>query len=200
MLTPLESFMSVNGDQTLRLNYDLNEDSVVFDLGGYQGAWSDAIFERYHCKIHIFEPATIYADLIANRFANNGNIILHRFGLADSNRRCQLAVLGDASSIFHQTEQMIEINLVKASHFFEEYQIRAVDLMKINIEGSEYELLEHLLESNLVSRIIDIQVQFHDIFPTAEKRMKAIQTKLKKTHNLTYQYKFVWENWRRVER
>jgi len=68
--------------------------------------------------------------------------------------------------------------------------------MKINIEGSEYDLLEHLLETNYVKIIKNIQVQFHDFVPNAEKRMKRIQEKLQKTHYLTYQYPFVWENWR----
>ena len=39
------------GDQTLRLNYDLNEHSVVFDLGGYEGQWSADIFQRYQCNV-----------------------------------------------------------------------------------------------------------------------------------------------------
>ena len=35
-------------------------------------------------------------------------------------------------------------------------------LMKINIEGGEFELLERLLETRLISRIENIQVQFHN--------------------------------------
>jgi len=30
-------WFAVNGDQTLRLNYDLDANSLVFDLGGYKG-------------------------------------------------------------------------------------------------------------------------------------------------------------------
>ena len=68
--------------------------------------------------------------------------------------------------------------------------------MKINIEGGEYELLEHLIEEKLMADIANIQVQFHDFIPGAQARMEAIQQELKKTHSLTYQYLFVWENWR----
>ena len=44
------------GDSELRLNYNLNEDSVVVDLGGFKGDWSALISEKYSCNIHIFEP------------------------------------------------------------------------------------------------------------------------------------------------
>lgn len=67
-----------------------------------------------------------------------------------------------------------------------------VDLGKINIEGAEYELLEHLSSTGR-----DVQVQFHDFVPLAAERMARIQSGLGRTHRPTYQYRFVWENWRR---
>ncbi len=36
-----------------------------------------------------------------------------------------------------------------------------------------------------------------DIAKDSTDRMHAIQRGLNKTHEATYQYKFVWENWRR---
>ena len=36
-----------NGDKTHRLNYNLNEKSIVFDLGGYEGQWASDIFSKY---------------------------------------------------------------------------------------------------------------------------------------------------------
>jgi hypothetical protein len=55
--------------------------------------------------------------------------------------------------------------------------------------------LEHLIETEWIKKIKNIQIQFHDFVPHAEKHMKAIQEQLKKTHFLTYQYPWVWENW-----
>ena len=67
--------------------------------------------------------------------------------------------------------------------------------MKVNIEGGEYDLLEGLIENGLTARIRNIQVQFHDFVPNAYERMKNIQLSLSKTHKITYQFEFVWENW-----
>lgn len=70
-----------------------------------------------------------------------------------------------------------------------------IDLMKINIEGAEYDLLEHILNRDLAGRINNIQVQFHNFIENCGERMFAIQKKLGETHQLTYQYLYVWENW-----
>ena len=51
------------------MSADLGPDSVVFDLGGFRGEWSERIFARYLSTIHIFEPHPVYAKLIAANFA-----------------------------------------------------------------------------------------------------------------------------------
>ncbi len=203
-LTPQEErvlpWFRDRGDATLRLDYDLDHSALVFDLGGYEGQWASDIFGRYCCRIHIFEPVPEFADRIAARFKRNGRISLHRFALAGENGRSFITLAGDGSSMHRQGGERREIVLVKAADFFERERIDTINLMKINIEGGEYDLLEHLIASGLVRRIRDIQVQFHDFVPDAERRMAAIQSRLQETHALTFQYPFVWENWRLRDR
>ena len=69
--------------------------------------------------------------------------------------------------------------------------------MKINIEGGEYDLLDSLISADIVQSIANIQVQFHDfLIKDAKEKMRKIQEKLSLTHEPTYQYEFVWENWK----
>jgi FkbM family methyltransferase len=185
------------GDQTLRLDYDLGPESVVFDIGGYEGQWSSDIFGRYCCFVHVFEPVETFAAAIEQRFAKNDMVVVHRFGLAGATKSIPIGMDRDASSMYKATSGSDRVRLVRACDFLEESRIRVIDLMKINIEGGEYELLEHLIESGWITRIRDIQVQFHDFVPDAEGRMAALQLRLEATHYTTYQYPFVWENWRR---
>lgn len=186
-----------NGDKTLRLEYSLSDDSIVFDLGGYEGQWASDIFSMYCCSIYVFEPVETFANNIKTRFANNKKIHVYQYGLTSMTKSEEIFVDGDSSSTFKDNSSGEEIHLVKAIDFIKENNISKIDLMKINIEGGEYNLLEHLLDSKFIENIENIQVQFHDFFPDAEERMTAIQQKLEKTHSLTYQYPFVWENWRR---
>jgi len=184
------------GDKILRLDYDLGENSLVFDVGGYEGQWASDIFGRYCCPIHIFEPVGKFAEQIEYRFKGNKEIIVHKSGLADKNTTVPITLSNDGSSVFIQGSTLEQIQLIKAMDFIEQNGIIKIDLMKINIEGGEYDLLEHLIKSGFVINIQNIQIQFHDFVPNAETRMLKIQRSLSTTHDLTYQYVFVWENWK----
>jgi FkbM family methyltransferase len=152
----------------------------------------------YDCSIQIFEPVETFASRIEARFSRQKKIVVHRFGLSSETGNAQIYLAGDATSIFKASSECREVRLVKASDFFEREAISRVDLMKINIEGGEYDLLEHLLDCRLTRVIANIQVQFHNVVPNAEGRMNKIQERLRATHSLTYQYPFVWENWRLI--
>jgi FkbM family methyltransferase len=90
-----------------------------------------------------------------------------------------------------------EIRIVDAKQWFDENGIESVALMKINIEGGEYDLLDRMIQTRLVESIENIQVQFHNFTVNATRRMEHIQKDLERTHTSTYQYRFVWENWAR---
>jgi FkbM family methyltransferase len=191
----VKPWKQINGDKTLRLNYDLDNFSVVFDLGGYEGQWASDIFSKYQCTVFVFEPYLPYAGDIKSRFEKNTHIKVYNFGLGKEDKRLELYPSKDASSIFKKNGVPSIIEIRKASTFIRSANIRMIDLMKINIEGGEYDLLEELIEEGTVKHIRNIQVQFHDFVPDAYKRMKKIQFLLSATHQLSFQYEFVWENW-----
>lgn len=185
------------GDQTLRLDYELNENSVVFDLGGYKGEFAADIYCRYTSEIYIFEPIESFFQIIQKKFLKNNKVKIYNFGLAGKDDEMQISMSDNSSSVFLKTENSETIQLKSIVDFIRVNNITKVDLIKINIEGGEYEVLESLLENNLIGIFENIQVQFHDfLFENAKERMNAIQEKLKLTHQTTYQYEFVWENWK----
>ena len=192
-------WLATNGDKTFRLDYPLNRDSIVLDVGGFEGQWTSDIFSRYMCRIHIFEPVPEFANRIARRFAANDRIKLHRLALGARSGDVALTVKGDTSSVFLKGEGRVTIQVITAESVFESERIDEVDLMKVNIEGGEYDLLEHLIATGLIMRIRRLQVQFHDFVPDAAARMRSIQAALERTHRLTYQFLFIWENWQRKD-
>ena len=78
--------------------------------------------------------------------------------------------------------------------FITEKGIQRIDLMKINIEGEEFNLLPRLLDSSLVQICRNLQIQFHDFVENSEILRKNMRSELEKTHHMTYDY-FIWENW-----
>ena len=71
----------VDGDATLRLDYPLAHDSIVFDLGGFKGQWASDIYSRYRSKIYVFEFVPAFAEKIRKRFTGNPDIVVYPYGL-----------------------------------------------------------------------------------------------------------------------
>lgn len=186
-------------EKNLRYTYNLEPSSMVFDVGGYTGIWSERIYELYQPQIHVFEPIAGHFELLKAKFADVPKIQVHKIGLGGMTRTLTMSQNAESSSAFEyisgkDTEM---VSLQAAASFVKEQGISRIDLMKINIEGGEYELLEHLIDSKIVEQITDLQIQFHSFVPDAKKRMREIRRKLSLTHYPTYVYTFNWENWRR---
>ena len=187
-----------NGDITLRLNYPINENSIVFDLGGYVGDWTQRISQKYNPNIFVFEPIPDLINSLKNKFSNNNKIKVFSFGLSNETKQIPIYFSNDGSSFYtNQNNKEILCDVVSIVDFIKENKIDNIDLMKINIEGDEFPLLESMLENNLITYVTDIQVQFHQFIPNAVARRELIHKKLSETHKLTYNYEFVWENWQK---
>ena len=172
--------------EEIRHEYPLDENSIVFDIGGYKGEWSKIIYDKYKCEIHCFEPAFRI---------DNPDIKVLPFGLGGYTRNETILVNKDKTGIICKAGQERIMYIIDVLEMIGDVKIKHIDLMKINIEGMEYELLERLIEADWAKNITDIQVQFHHM-KNSDERMLKIQNELKKTHKLTYQYRYVWENWR----
>jgi len=191
----LKKWFEDNGDNTHRINYNLNQDSIVFDLGGYIGEWSDKIKSKYDSKVYIFEPVFKYFSELKQTFELKENIKIYNFGLSDKTYDTEIIHNGASSSLYLIDGEKEKIKLINFVDFIKSEEIKNIDLIKINIEGGEYDLLDFILENNLQTQINNFQIQFHKMFDDCEIRRNNIREKLSETHTLTYDYTFVWENW-----
>lgn len=183
------------GYSTNKLSF-LKEDSIIFDIGGYEGQWASDIYGMYSSNIHIFEPVPSFAENIQKRFQYNKKIKANSFGLSDKTQNSMISVNKDGSSIIKNVGTQVEVKLVDIIEYIKQNNINKIDLMKINIEGGEYALLNRLIDTGYINNIGSILVQFHNFFPEAHKEMLVIQNRLRSSHKPIYQYEFVWELWR----
>jgi len=195
--TTVRRWFKDQGDSTLRLDYPLTEDSVVFDVGGYMGEWSRQIATRYNPYIYIFEPVPKFYISIVEKFKDNPKVSVFNLGFSDTTKIDAILLDNDGTSLYGSGGEKIDVSLVDIDQFFREHHITGVDLMKINIEGEEYTLLKRMLNKGIVEKCGNLQIQFHTFYPNAIKLRDKIRAALKRTHTLTYDYPFVWENWRK---
>jgi FkbM family methyltransferase len=192
----VNEWFRLDGDNTFRVNYDLNENSIVFDVGGYVGSWSKKIYDKYGCNIYIFEPIKQFYNIIYNKYKFNDKIKCYNFGLSHQTRNAYFNVDSDSTSEHIGNNKNELVKIVNIMEFIKNENIKCVDLIKINIEGEEYPMLENI--SDNFSIFNNIQVQFHDFIPNSKILRNDIIEKLKLTHIQTYCFEYVWENWERI--
>jgi len=193
----IRRWFSDKGDKSLRLDYELSKGSTVFDVGGYEGAWADEIFAKFCCRIFVFEPVPEFAAAIQARFAGNTSINVCPYGLSNRNGELTISLSGDGSSFYVAGSSAVAKATVRKFELdlLEELGVGRIDLMKINIEGGEYDLLDLMIENKTICLVKNLQIQFHNFVPNAIERRDNIRRKLGLTHSETWCYEFVWENW-----
>lgn len=184
-------------EESMRYDYPLTKDSVVLDVGAHKGVFSEAISNRYGCTIHAFEPVAEFRQEAYEKLKSHPNVKLHGIALGDFMAcTAQIAVRGDTSGFYAESAQTQGCHTVTPHNFLLTHRIEFVDLLKLNVEGSEYPILEHILDKGLAKRFRNIQVQWHTVVPNYVQRLANITARLGATHELTYHMPFIWENWR----
>lgn len=169
----------------MRYEYDLSPESVVWDVGGYDGDFAAEIFRRYGCRVLVFEPIHEFYTRIAKRFDDNMKIDVVHAGLGPMFERATFRIKGSMTGQWAEGESE-DVILYTPETFLLSEGIQTVDLMKLNIEGMEIPLLERMLANGTVTRFKNIAVQFHWVLPNSEERANAIIEGLKQTHDQTW--------------
>lgn len=195
-LLALSRWHKEDGDKMLRFSYDgLDSESVVWDIGGFYGDWSARMNKRYGCHIHIFEPIPDCVRSMEARFAENSKITIHPYALSDATGSCIFYDQGQGSSAFRTGGSEVICNKKSVTDVLTEIDYE-IDLLKINVEGGEYEVLPALIHDG-IERIKYLTIQFHNFIPDAERRRREIREALAQTHEEVWCYHFVWETWKR---
>ena len=185
-----------NGDYTDNINYDLNEDSVVMDLGGYTGVWAQQMITIYNPKMYILEPITEFHNIMVDKFNNNDKVKLMNCGVATENKDGVIYLSNDGTSSNIQNGSSINVKFKTIETILKEFKIEKVDLIQINIEGDEYPILEQLIENKLINKFENIQIQFHNgIENDIERRDNIRKGLMENNFSNKFDYPFVWESW-----
>ena len=170
----------------LRYEYDLKPDDVVIDLGAYRGEWAQEIRARYGCCVIAVEPTDSIDGWQCETIKKAAWIFDGRLRFGGAYYY--------TSAFEDQTHEYECFDVNSLLSRFDE-----IALLKMNVEGAEYDLLTHMYQGDMLRRIKDLQVQFHLVEgEDSLMRYEVISELLNETHSLTrFEYPFCWENWGR---
>ena len=184
------------GDYTHNITYNLNEDSVIMDFGGYTGVWAQQMIDKYNPNVYIIEPIPSLFDGMCEKFKNNPKVHLLNVGVGPEKKKEKIFLHDDGSSFLVKGKESITVELNTIEDILVKCGLEEVDLLQINIEGYEYSLLESMIRTKSINRFKNIQVQFHLGVDGDVERRNAIQKGfIENGFKNKFEYPFVWESW-----
>jgi FkbM family methyltransferase len=185
-------------EEWIRYTYKLNGSSHVLDVGGFRGDFAARLIGDFGANVTVFEPIPQFADIIRLRFSGDPRVNVIEAALAERDGEAQFSIDSEASGLFvREPRALVDVRLIDAARYLDESPTKEFDLVKLDIEGGEYALLERLIATGHIKRIRDLQVLFHLNVPNARRRYRSLARALRKTHRLAWRYPFVWESWTR---
>jgi hypothetical protein len=158
----------------------LNHDGCIVDLGCLYWDWSNFFIS----KKRIIGADPFEEETFPLRKESNERIVsveLFKGLVSNYNGTIKLTNNGICTSVLNG-EGDVECQVTTWKNFIKTFDIASISVLKINIEGGEWDLIESF-DSNDLNAIDQIAVSFHDAFHPqgSELTLKAIQ-KLKEHH------------------
>jgi len=162
----------------------LKPSPVVVDLGANAGLFSLAAIREYGARVYAAEAEPrLYESL---RLLNHPKLRVRHAVLASREGNIALNVwAGRCPSVFGELyagehAQVSILPTTTLSDFLEAFRLREVDLMKVDIEGSELEVLGHASDHTLLT-VKQITVEFHEfLYPDMHAAIEALKSRFRR--------------------
>lgn len=141
----------------------INEDSVIYSVGlGTDVSFDQSIIEKYNCKVFGIDPTPGVEDFIMKSNLEGFSYI--KAGLAETTGQAKFFVPDNPEFISHsfKSENTSEYILVDVYNLADLMKLNShdkIDLLKCDIEGFEYGVINFIIENNI--KIKQLLIEFH---------------------------------------
>lgn len=177
--------------------------NLVIDVGANKGQSIDLFLKiNPNAIIHAFEPNDDLFDLLTQKYKNNKNIFLYKFGISKTNgikvfhqnifdytssfenvNEHSKEVIKKAKILGVKPDELIsksyEVKTIRLIDFINEKKIDNIDVLKIDTEGHEYECLEGLFDNNELNnhfiKYIQIEKLNNDMYESSKDSCKLLE-------------------------
>lgn len=149
---------------------NLNSNSVVYSFGvGEDASFDIGLIERYGLVIHAFDPTPKSIEWVKRQGFSN-NFAMHNYGIAAIDGNILFNPPDNPDHVSHTIldrpstkARAISVPVKKLITIMQELGHAHIDIIKMDIEGAEYDVIEDIYKSNI--RPEQILVEFHHRFP-----------------------------------
>ncbi len=147
-------------------DFIISDSDVIIDIGGHIGLFAlFASSKLKNGKIISIEPYPKNFNLLDENMKNNNfqNSILINKAISNTDRNLELFVnsLDDSAHSIHGSgEKGIQIKGITLNQIIQEYEITKCDMLKMDCEGSEFEIIASLSDDELL-KMDKICLEYH---------------------------------------
>ena len=164
------------------------ENGVILDVGAHIGDTTE-LYRKYfsQSKIFCFEPFSESCDYLKKRFINDSNIkiVETALGSKDETKTLYVSNYSNLNSLQRPNERAwgfadeksVDVETITLDQFYYENDIKQIDILKLDVQGSELDVLmgsETLLEKGNISlvyvewQVVPLYENHHKYFRIAE--------------------------------
>jgi len=161
----------------------LSEAPVVYSFGvGKDISFDLEMIQRFRAKVFAFDPTPQVREWIRTQSLPK-NFRFYPYGIAHFDGKVRLYAPEHSEHISHsfvvqRSDHFVEVPVRRLKGIMEELGHARIDLVKMDVEGAEYEVIQDWLESRIYPE--QILVEFHHWFPEIKvERTRKILEKLR---------------------
>jgi len=170
---------------------------IIVDVGACVGEFTDDCLQKYSIDaIYLFEPLLANFNSLVKKYQGNDKVHLHHAAISNFDGEAQFykkgykqkngEILydfpGNVGSSLKKDKSNVsktvfeKVNVFKLSTFLKKENIIHIDILKLDTEGSEYDIIEDILDNKLYEVIDKIYYEDHarKVAGIREKKMKMI--------------------------
>ena len=162
---------------------NLSKKDIVLDLGGNIGAFTVDIFDKVK-KVIVYEPEDVNYEFLSTNIEDNGakNVVAHKQAVVGNDDKVRDFYLGKVpyyySFLVKQNRKRVPVECVNINDVMREYKPTK---MKVDIEGSEWEVLINCKDFGSVDQIIfEYNFDMNMDLKSGFERFNALKKHLKK--------------------
>ncbi len=160
----------------------LKPTSVCYCAGvGEDASFDLELIQMYRCEVFAFDPTPRAIKYAEDCAAKESNFRFYPFGLWDKDTELRFYVPENPAFVSHSA-----VNLRQTKDYFvapvrtiptimHELQHRGLDLLKMDIEGAEHQVIEHMFRESVFPRIFCVEFDQPYPFWRINARIKAIK-------------------------
>lgn len=154
----------------------LNEQSVVYSFGiGEDVSFDEALIEEHHCQVFGFDPTPKSIQWVRNQNLHK-QFHFYDYGIGVASGKTSFFLPRNPAHVSGSSvvqtnvngDVKVEVLMKSFEDITRELKHQKIDLLKMDIEGSEYEVIDSILLADV--QISQVLIEFHDRFFTNGKQ------------------------------